>query len=210
MIEWLLQKLETKIIKVNASNIDIISEAAEIIKNGDLVAFPTETVYGLGADGFNEEARQKIYEVKGRPTNKPLSLLVSSRKMIEKIAIISSIAEKLIDKFMPGPLTLILKSRNKNNSTIGVRMPDNAITLKLIELSNCPIAAPSANPSGQPPPTTAQEVLKSFEGKIPLILDGGVCKFGMSSTIVDVSGNELKILRDGAITREEIFSKIKS
>lgn len=205
MIEWLLQKLETKIIKVTADDIDVISEAAETIKNGDLVAFPTETVYGLGADGFNEEARQKIYKVKGRPSNKPLSLLVSSRKMIEEIAIITPLAEKLIDRFMPGALTLILNKRDKNNSTVGVRMPDNEIALKLIEMSNCPIAAPSANPSGELPPTNAQEVLKNFDGKIPIILDGGICKFGTSSTIVDLTSDGIKILRDGAISREEIF-----
>lgn len=206
-----MQKLETKIFKVTADDVDIINGAAKIIKDGGLIAFPTETVYGLGVDGFNESAYQKIYEVKGRPSNKPLSLLVNSREMIERVAIVTPLAEKLIEKYMPGALTLILPRRNKfmNSSTVGVRMPDNAITLKLIELSNCPIAAPSANISNQPPPTTAQEVLKNFNGKIPLILDGGVCKFGISSTIIDLTAEEPKILRQGAISEEKILEVLK-
>ena len=154
--------MKTELIKLTANDTEIIGKAARLIKGGDLVAFPTETVYGLGADGFNVEAYKKIYEVKGRPDNKPLSLLVSDIDMIDKIAVISSLAEKLIEKFMPGPLTLIL-NQNTNSKfqipnsklTVGVRMPDNEITLALIKSANVPIAAPSANFSGQAPPITA-------------------------------------------------------
>lgn len=204
--------MRTEIVKVTAQDSDTINKAAELIKNGELVAFPTETVYGLGADGFNEAACKKIYEVKGRPDNKPLSLLVSDREMIEAIAEVSEFAERLIETFMPGPLTLILNRNIKSAFriphsalTVGVRMPDNEITLALIKAANCPIAAPSANISGQEPPTTAQEVLKYFEGKIPLILDGGECKFGISSTVVDLTKNKPVILREGSITLDMII-----
>lgn len=204
--------MKTKIIKVNADDLQIINEAAEMIKRGEIVAFPTETVYGLGADGFNVEACNRIYEVKGRSVSKPLSLHVATREMIDEVAEVTSLAESLIDKFLPGPLTLILPKRNIvpdfvtcGQSSVGIRMPDNEIALALIRASNCPIAAPSANLSGQAPPTSAQEVLKSFDGKIPLILDGGICEFGLSSTIVDLTGEQPKILRIGAISTNEII-----
>ena len=190
-------------IKVTASDTGAIEEAANIIKSGGLVAFPTETVYGLGADGLNKKACQRIYEVKGRPNNKPLSLLVSDMAMIEELADISPLAERLINRFMPGPLTLILPSR-KSDSTVGVRMPANDITLALIKAANVPIAAPSANISGQSPPTTAQEVFNAFNGKIPLILDGGACQFGVSSTIVNLTKEEPLILREGAISLKSL------
>ena len=204
--------MRTEIIKVTAQDSDVINKAAALIKSGELVAFPTETVYGLGADGFNASAYQKIYEVKGRPDNKPLSLLVSDRAMIEELAEISPIAEKLIETFMPGPLTLILNQhinsafRIPNSElTIGVRMPDNEITLALIKAANCPIAAPSANISGQAPPTNAQEVFKYFDGNIPLILDGGECTVGISSTVVDLTHDKPVILREGSITLDMII-----
>ena len=200
--------MKTEIIKVTAKDTKIIEKAAEIIKRGELVAFPTETVYGIGADGFNNEACNKIYEVKGRPSNKPLSLMIANRDMIEKIAQISELAEALIEKFLPGPLTLIL-NKIDDSSTVGIRMPDNEIALALIKAANCPIAAPSANLSGQAPPTTAQEVFKNFNGKIPLILDGGICKYSISSTIVDLTGDEPLILRKGAISNEDVFSSLK-
>ena len=204
--------MRTEIIKVTAQDSGIINKAAELIKSGELVAFPTETVYGLGVDGFNEAACKKIYDVKGRPDNKPLSLLVSGRAMIEELAEISPIAEKLIETFMPGPLTLILNQHinsafriTHSELTIGVRMPDNEITLALIKVANCPIAAPSANISGQAPPTTAQEVFKYFNGKIPLILDGGECTVGISSTVVDLTHDKPVILREGSITLDMII-----
>ena len=211
--------MKTKIIKVTPEDIEIINEAAQIIKNGGIVAFPTETVYGLGADAFNEEACNKIYEIKGRPSNKPLSLLVSDKDMIDSIAVITPIAQRLIDKFFPGSLTLILNRNVSSNyalsimyyalTTVGVRMPNNEIALSLIRATGNPIAAPSANLSGQAPPTNAYDVLETFNGKIPLIIDGGVCEFGISSTIVDLTGESPIILRHGAISDDDIFNAIK-
>ncbi len=207
--------MNTKVIKVNANDIDAINEAAKLIKNGELVAFPTETVYGLGADGLNVEACRKIYEVKGRPPNKPLSLHVASREMIDDIAIVSPLAEKLIKVFLPGALTLILPKLPKvpdfvtcGKLNVGIRFPANDIALALIKSAGVPIAAPSANISNEPPPTTAQEVLKNLSGKIPLILDNGACNFGISSTIIDLTQNVPKIIRKGAINVEDIFNVI--
>ncbi len=196
--------MKTKIVKADEKT---IKEAAELIKNGELVAFPTETVYGLGADALNKFACQKIYEIKGRPNDKPLTFHVANFKMIEKVAEITPAAEKLIENFMPGPLTLILKG--KISPTVGIRMPDCETALQLIEFANCPIAAPSANFSGQSPPITAQEVFKNFNEKIPLILDGGICKFSLSSTILNLVGNKFEILRKGALDEEEIFRVLK-
>ena len=198
--------MKTKLIKVTADNMKVIHEAAEIIKSGGLVAFPTETVYGLGADGFNEVACQSIYEVKGRPLDKPLSLMVANREMIDNIAEVSILAERLIKEFLPGALTLILPKKSTvpdfvtaGGQTVGVRMPDNDIALALIKATGCPIAAPSANLSNEPPPTTAQEVFKYLNGRVPLILDGGMCQFGISSTIVDLTKDKPCILREGAV-----------
>ena len=213
MLKFLL--METKIIKVNNASDLIINEAAEIIKAGELVAFPTETVYGLGANGFDESACKKIYEVKNRPPIKPLSLMVADFDMINKIADVTPLAEKLIKKFLPGPLTLILPKREivpdfvtADQKTVGIRMPDNEIALTLIKAADCPIAAPSANISGEESPTTAEEVLKSFNKKIPLILDGGTCKFKISSTIIDLSGECPIIRREGAIDKKILYKVI--
>lgn len=203
--------MNTKLIRVAAGDTSAIEEAAEIIKSGGLVAFPTETVYGLGADGFNEEACRRIYEVKGRPPHKPLSLMVADRKMIDGIAEVTPLAQRLIEEYLPGALTLILPKRaavpdfvTAGSQTVGIRMPDNEVALALIRAAQCPIAAPSANFSNEPPPTTAQDVLKSFEGRIPLILDGGACQIGVSSTILDLTSEEPRILRDGAISVESL------
>lgn len=194
----------------------IIEEAGEMIRRGELVAFPTETVYGLGANGLDPIARKKIFEVKARPNDKPLSLLVSSVEMIDRLALINSTAAGLIEKFFPGPLTLILSARSgstietigsngSSGSTIGVRMPNHPIALALIEAAGVPIAAPSANLSGNPSPRTAQEVLNDLEGRIPLVLDGGACSIGIASTVVDVSTEQIKILRAGSLAAHEIL-----
>ena len=205
--------METKIIKVRSDN-DIIN-AAKMIRNGDIVAFPTETVYGIGANGLNFDARKKIYEVKSRPPDKPLTLHVANRKMIDKIAIVSSLADKLIKKFLPGPLTLILPKTEfvpnfaaSKNMSIGIRMPNNNIALKLIEFADCPIAAPSANLSGQESPTNAQMVYDNLKGRIPLILDDGICTFSMDSTIIDLTTAQPQIIREGAISKSVIYDFI--
>ena len=205
--------MKTKLIRVAAGDVSAIEEAAEIIKSGGLIAFPTETVYGLGADGFNEEACRKIYEIKGRPHYKPLSLMVANREMIDDIAEVPSIAQRLIEEFLPGALTLILPKKaavpdfvTAGSQTVGIRMPDNDVALALIRATQCPIAAPSANLSNKPSPTTAQEVLESFDGQIPLILDGGICQFGVSSSIIDLTEDEPRILREGAISLDILKS----
>ena len=203
--------MRTEILKPTEEN---LIRAGEMIRAGELVAFPTETVYGLGADGLNKSAREKIYLAKGRPSEKPLTLHVADLEQVEQVAKISATAEKLFEKFCPGPLTIILQ-KQKNlpdfvaKKTVGIRFPDNEIALKLIKFSNCPIAAPSANISGQTPPKNAQDVLKNLGGKVPIILDGGECQFGISSTIIDLSDDEPKILRVGAIPPEEIISSLQ-
>ena len=203
----------TKILQPTEENLNL---AAEMIKKGEIVAFPTETVYGLGADGLNVEACRKIFIAKGRPSDKPLSLHVASLEMAEKIARITAQAEKLFKMFCPGALTIIL-SKNKivpdyvtgGKSSVGIRFPANDVALSLIKFSGVPIAAPSANLSGKTPPKTAQEVFSDLSGKIPLILDGGQCKFGISSTIIDLTRSEPKILRHGAISAEKIWEVLK-
>ena len=203
--------MRTEILKPTEEN---LIRAGEMIRAGELVAFPTETVYGLGADGLNRAAREKIYLAKGRPSDKPLTLHVADLEQVEQVAKISASAEKLFEKFCPGPLTIILQ-KQKNlpdfvaKKTVGIRFPDNEIALKLIKFSNCPIAAPSANISGQTPPKNARDVLKNLGGKVPIILDGGECQFGISSTIIDLSDDEPKILRVGAIPPEEIISSLQ-
>ena len=188
-----------------------------MIKRGELVAFPTETVYGLCADGLNIEACRKIFVAKGRPSDKPLSLHVASLEQVERVAKISAQAEKLFAAFCPGALTIILP-KNKIVSdfvtgglpSVGIRFPANDVALALIKLSGVPIAAPSANLSGCSPPTNAQEVFKNLSGRVEIILDGGQCRFGISSTIIDLTSSEPKILRRGAIPAEKIMQLLKS
>ncbi len=199
--------LSTKILSPTAAAIE---EAAALIRAGDIVAFPTETVYGLGANGLDDAACAKIYEAKGRPSDNPLILHIAHRAMLDEIALeVPAMAERLLAAFCPGPLTLVLHSRaavpvgiTGGLLTVGVRIPENDVARALIQAANCPIAAPSANTSGRPSPTTAAAVLADLSGKIPLILDGGSCSIGVESTIVDVTGKSAVILRPGAITRE--------
>lgn len=186
--------------------------AGQLIRRGELVAFPTETVYGLGADGLNIDACKKIYAAKRRPHDKPLTLHVASLEQIEELAEINSAAAKLLETFCPGPLTIILPKRNVvpdfvtcGSSSVGIRFPANKIAQDLIKISGCPIAAPSANLSGEPAPVTAQEVA---EGLASMILDGGRCAVGVSSTVVDVS-NGLKILRRGVISADAIERSLR-
>ena len=197
-----------------------MTKAADFIKNGGLVAFPTETVYGLGGDGLNSEAASKIYKAKGRPSDNPLILHINDQKMLHKIVNdVNSMAKKIMTAFCPGPITLILpksdivpSSVTGGLNTVAVRMPDNDIARELIRLSNTPIAAPSANISGRPSPTTAQAVYNDLHDRIDMILDGGACHFGVESTIVDCTEDVPIILRPGAITKEmleELFPVVK-
>lgn len=179
----------------------------ETINKGGLVIFPTETVYGIGANAYNEEAVRKIYEVKMRPDEKPLSIMVSSIDEISKYAIISNeIEEKIIKKYMPGPITIVLKKKpgvfdyiSSGKDTIGIRIPDNEIILKILKEAKLPIVAPSANISGKPSGIILSEILKDFDGKVDICIDGGKAKLSEPSTIVKVVDNKPVILRQGRI-----------
>ena len=205
--------MQTEILKPTQKNLEL---AGELIRAGELVAFPTETVYGLGADGLNLSARQKIYTAKGRPSQKPLSLHVASLEQVEQVAKISAAAEKLFKKFCPGPLTIILpKQKNLPDfvtgglQSVGIRFPDNKVALKFIKISDRLLAASSANISDQPPPKNAQEVFENLQGKVKIILDGGDCEIGISSTVVDMTEDVPKILREGSITEEKILDALR-
>jgi L-threonylcarbamoyladenylate synthase len=210
--------MDTKILKIEEDNIDenLINEAVDKIKNGGLVAFPTETVYGLGANGFDESAAKKIFIAKGRPQDNPLILHVSSIDQVEELVMkIPEVAKKCMEKFWPGPLTILLKKSDKVSSiitaglnTVAIRMPENKIALELIKRSNIPIAAPSANTSGRPSPTSAKHVIEDLNGKVDIIIDGGNAGIGLESTVLDLSEETPMILRPGGITKEDLIKII--
>lgn len=189
-----------------------IETVAKIIKNGGLVAFPTETVYGLGANALDTRAVKKIFEAKGRPADNPLIVHIADKKEIHRLAKeIPGEAEKLIDKFWPGPLTLILKKSKVvpklttgGLDTVAIRMPAHKIALALIKEAQVPIAAPSANLFGKPSPTSAEHVIQDLDGKIDVIIDGGEAKIGVESTVLDLTANPPILLRPGAISLEEL------
>ena len=189
-----------------------IEYCAEVIKNGDLVAFPTETVYGLGANALDEKSVAKIFTIKGRPQDNPLIVHVASIDEVKPLVIdIPDIFELLAEKFWPGPLTLIMQKSDAipdnvtaGLQTVAIRIPSHPAALSLINALGSPIAAPSANPSGRPSPTKASHVLNDIGGKIPYILDGGDCEVGIESTVLDISGSIPKILRPGFVTYEEL------
>ncbi len=193
-----------------------IEEPAKILKDGGIVVFPTETVYGIGVNGLSEPAIKKLYKIKQRPINKPISLLVNSIEMIEKVAKdISDIEYDLIKKFFPGPLTIVLKKKENvpdiltaGLETVGIRMPENDIALKLIEYSGVPIATPSANISGKPSGTNMKEIMKDFNDKVDYFIDGGVSKIGVASTIVQIIDGIPHILRKGKISEEQVKEQV--
>ena len=188
--------------------------AATIIKNGGLVAIPTETVYGLGANGLDEQAVAKIFEAKGRPQDNPLILHISGPEQIELFCHhIPQKAYDLAEAFWPGPLTIVLpakecvpKRTTGGLSTVAVRCPDHAAAREIIRLAGVPIAAPSANISGKPSTTTAAHVLHDHDGKIDMIVDGGACRVGVESTIVDLTEERPRLLRPGGIGPEELMA----
>ncbi|MHB8904840.1 MAG: L-threonylcarbamoyladenylate synthase [Melioribacteraceae bacterium] len=200
---------------VKANNASI-RQAAEIIKNGGLVAFPTETVYGLGADGLNSIAVAKIFEAKKRPAFNPLILHIADKSWLEKFSDIKNEKiDRLIEKFWPGPLTLVLPKTEivpdivtSGNPTVAVRMPNHPVALQLIKECGTPIAAPSANKFGHLSPTEASHVAKYLGDKVDMILDGGKCSVGVESTIVQLHENEIFLLRPGGLSKEEIEKEI--
>lgn len=197
--------MQTKIVPAK----DGIKEGASLILSGELVVFPTETVYGLGANAFDADAVKKIFIAKGRPQDNPLIVHISSLEQVRDIAVdIPSVFYELAERFMPGPITLILKKSDKipsvvtaGGDTVGVRMPSNVWARELIAASK-PLAAPSANRSKHISPTTAKHVYDDLQGEVPLILDDGACKVGIESTVLDLTADVPTILRPGAITAE--------
>jgi len=206
--------METKIIRISNAETDLqaIKDAALIIKNGGLVAFPTETVYGLGADATDKTAAQKIYAAKGRPSDNPLIIHISKAEDAEEYAYTSSLYYKLAKAFMPGPLTVIMPKKytvpnevTGGLDSVAVRCPSHEIARVLIDAAGVAIAAPSANLSGTPSPTCAQHVIKDMSGRIDAIIDGGECDIGLESTIVKiVDEDKLVLLRPGAITADAL------
>ncbi|MCX8059340.1 MAG: L-threonylcarbamoyladenylate synthase [Spirochaetes bacterium] len=212
--------------KFTEKDLENIKKASQVIKNGGIVAFPTETVYGLGASIYIEEAINKIYEVKKRPKDNPLIAHVSSLDMALQLVFFDNdfqrrLFEYLSSRFWPGPISFILKKSDKIKDfatcgleTISIRMPDNKIALSLIEYSGCPIVAPSANLSGKPSCTKADDVLIDFGNNIDLIIDGGIAPIGIESTVLDLhllkNDNKIFVLRPGYITLEDIKKEIRN
>ena len=206
-------ELKTLVFRISEENFDsILDKAAAILRNGGTVAFPTETVYGLGADGLNPAAVKKIFEAKKRPPGNPLSLLVYSREDVQKVAKnIPEKALKLMDNFWPGPLTIVLEKKDivpgitsGNLPSIGVRMPDHKIPLELIKRAGVPLAAPSANLSGKPSSSLAAHVITDLTGRIDAIIDGGEAAIGLESTVIDMTVEPPLVLRPGALGTGEL------
>lgn len=216
--------METKVVVIEEKNIDneaqkALEEAGEIIRGGGLVAFPTETVYGLGGDALNPSSSKKIYAAKGRPSDNPLIVHIHRFEDLEKIVKnVPEAARKLSEAFWPGPLTMIMEKNEKvpyettgGLDTVAIRMPNNKIALELIEKSGGYIAAPSANTSGRPSPTVAKYCIEDLSGKIEMIIDGGQVGIGLESTIVDLTSGVPMILRPGYITAkmlEDVLGEI--
>jgi len=208
-------RMYTKVIKIDKDNIDEaaledLKAAAALLQNGELVAFPTETVYGLGGDALREDAAKKIYAAKGRPSDNPLIVHVADIKQVEKIAKdIPDNAKALMERFWPGPLTIVFNKKEcvphgttGGLNTVAVRMPNHNVARELIRISGVMLAAPSANLSGRPSPTCAEHVYEDMQERIPMIIDGGQVGIGLESTIVDVTDDRAMILRPGYITKE--------
>ena len=207
--------LNTKLLSDTTENIEL---AAKLIADGKLVAFPTETVYGLGADALNAEAVGKVYEAKGRPSDNPMIVHIASKEDFLRLTPrITEDMEKLMEAFWPGPLTMIVPRKDVipdtttgGLDTVGIRLPDNLVALELISKSGCPIAAPSANLSGKPSPTSAQHVVDDLDGRVDAILCSKDCQVGIESTVIDMTGDAPMILRPGIITKadfEEVLGK---
>ncbi len=205
--------INTRLVRVDPRDpaLAVLKEAAGILLAGGLVAFPTETFYGLGANALDSSAFGRVYAVKGRPEGKPLLVLVDSVRMVETLVeAIPPTALALMTRYWPGPLTLVLKAIRglpahlaAGTGTIGVRLPAHPVAFGLVRAAGVPVTAPSANPSGAQPLTTAAEVLRAFEGKIEVVVDGGATKGGLPSTILDVTVAPPRILRKGALELPE-------
>lgn len=208
--------MKTKVFKISDAASPEIAEAAELIKNGGLVAIPTDTVYGLAADPMNEEAVKSIYVAKGRPENKPIIILVSSARQAERFAHVTPEARRLFQAFWPGALTVILKKKDcvspeltSGSDTVGLRCPGNDIARAVIDAAGGGVGAPSANISGMDAGKNAEEVLKQLDGRIDAVVDAGECAIGVASTIIDLTVTPPAILRRGTITEAEIYAAME-
>ncbi len=197
--------MNTRVLPAGA---EALSAAAALLAQGQLVAFPTETVYGLGANALDRDAVLSIFAAKGRPADNPLIVHIWRREQLEGICQVSPLAEKLMDAFWPGPLTLLMPRKDSippevtaGLPTVAVRMPSHPVAADMLRACNLPIAAPSANRSGKPSPTSAKHVLEDMDGRIPLIIDGGSCDVGLESTVLDINQEVPCILRPGGITK---------
>lgn len=196
----------------NEQNYEELKAPAEAIKQGKLVLFPTETVYGIGANALDEEAVKKIYIAKGRASDNPLIAHIANLEMLKKLVMeVGKVEKKLIEKFWPGPLTIVFKKKpvvpdviTGGLDTVAIRMPSDIIAHKLIEYSNCPIAAPSANISGKPSGTQVEDVIGELDGKVEYVIDGGKVDIGVESTVIRVIDGVVHILRPGKVTPEDI------
>lgn len=205
--------MKTKYYKLGSGDDrEIFRECGKIIRRGGLVAFPTETVYGLGVNAYSGESVPKVFEAKGRPSDNPLIVHVAYPDDAEAVAYTNGKYYELAERFMPGPLTVILPKKEKvpNEVTagldsVGIRCPSHKAAHELILESGVPIAAPSANVSGRPSPTTGEHVMRDMDGKIDAVIDGGECYFGVESTVIALHGDSAEILRPGAVTREDIL-----
>ena len=205
--------MNTQIVKTDGMSLDAsaLSQAAEILRGGGLVVFPTETVYGLGGDGTNADAAKKIYAAKGRPSDNPLIIHVSAPEDAESYAVTNETYYKLAKAFMPGPLTVILPKKESiplsvtgGLDSVAVRCPSHPIARQIISAAGIPVAAPSANLSGKPSPTCARHVIDDLSGRVDMIIDGGSCEIGLESTIIKLDGNSATLLRPGAITADAL------
>lgn len=205
--------MDTRIVKIDKKTeyCEQLKSAAEIIKHGGLVVFPTETVYGLGGNGLMADAARAIYSAKGRPSDNPLIIHIAKPDDADSYAFTSEIYYRLADAFMPGPLTVIMPRRECIPSSVtgglesvAVRCPSHPIAHALIEEAGVPIAAPSANISGRPSPTSAEYVIEDMDGRVDMIIDGGECEIGLESTIVKIDGSSLTLLRPGGITYDAL------
>lgn len=202
--------MKTPILEINSQQPeeDRIRIGAQTLRAGDLVIIPTETVYGIAADMRNQKAVKRLYKIKQRPEDKPFSRLINNQEDVEDFATgLDQSVFKLIDRFWPGPLTLILPGKG-NNNTIGLRMPDNNIALKLIAAVGAPLLCPSANLSGRPAPVNLDQAIKDLGDKVDLAIDGGRARFGIESSIVDLTNIPYKIKREGALSSKEIKKAI--
>ena len=201
-----------KVFKINPEKIDkeVIERVAEVLRIGGVIVYPTETLYGLGANALDVQAAYKVFEIKGRDITKPISLAFMDLKHAKKFVYLTPIAEKLAERFLPGPLTIILNSRIVFDEIFGgdkisIRIPDHPAAKALLNQTKFPITATSANLTGGKDPAEIKDVLEQLGDRVDLILDAGKCKYGKPSTVVDATTDEIKIIREGVIPKEEIM-----